>query len=819
MIVKLSKWLGGLFLLLTVCFLLLQLWIDRHRDEFYLKISTALSKSFDGKIEIGDFGFTPFQGGLGLTFSLDDIRLMDQRYREHGAALLEAGRISVSLNAASVFSDHVKIRTIRVRNGSIKAFVRKDGYSNLHSFSRSEPGASDSADKVGHAFMERIKKVRFENFRVSYVDSLHNKKADVFFRDAIVSLSRERDTWNTGLQGSIFFHGLFLTPGKGGFLVKQETLADLKIRVEPDQKKIRLAPSRLMVAGTHKIALSGEFSYDYKPLRWFMNFDTRDIPMAKALRLLPQKIERDVSRFKVLPVVSAEVTVNDSSGTGKPVVHVAFQTDTFHYDFPFGQLTRLKASGVFTNQANVALPPSNSNSMIKASKIDGFFETLPIKSDLLVSNFEKPEAVLKCSLSADPASLNKLFDPKRYRVNDGSLHLNLVYKGNMKKLYDGDKDRINGKIVGEVRIRNASLSYHPQKVNLTHLNSRVFFDQEQIVIRELSVNDSKNVLKINGRVKDLLLALVGSKIQPRAEVNIDIPNWQLNWLQVLLDKQPTPSPTGNSMYKLSKLADDVIDNMEIVGNLRSDFLRYNRFTGRDLRGNIVISNKGISLNYLNMKAFGGSLELSGALVEPSDSLQYPQVNLNGKIVDTRVQSVFYSFNNFGQDMITDRNIKGTLSSDFRLDALLNKDATLVDSSMHGNLNFNLINGSIIDFKPFLKVKKMFFKTRSLEHVQFAPIRNEVEVRGNEVIVKPMEIESNVITLFLEGIYSFGDKTDLMVQIPFSNLKKRDKGYRLTKHDPKALKSLYLRAVQESGEVTIKLDPSLTQLRNKAVNRR
>ncbi len=815
MIVKLLKWSGVSLLVLAGSFFLLRFWIDSHRPEFYRKVSKALHKNFDGEIEIGDFGFTPFRGGPGLTFSLYRVRITDPQFHTHGTPSLAADVISVSLSPASLFSDRIRIKSVRLTNGTLHVFRRKDGYSNLGSFVRSRSGNRAQGDRAAR---ERIRKIHFENIRLTYSDSLREKKMDVFLRASVLSLSRKGDLWEGDLQGSILFYGLYFNPDKGGFLVNQETLADFKMSLDSREKKIKLNRSRLLVAGHHQIEMSGQFAYGYRPLRWNMDFDTRDIPLDKALRLLPRKIEKEVSGFRILPVMSGKVAVSDTAGTKHTTVDISFKTDTFRYDFPFGKLNRLKAEGTFTNRKDRSLPPGNSNSMIRASRIDGFFESLPISTSLVLTDFDKPQATLKCSLSADPASLNKLFDPKRYRVSDGSLHLNLVYKGDMHKLYDEKADRINGSIAGEISIRNAALSYYPQKVRLRELNSHIVFDQEQIVVKSLSVNDTKNTLHITGKVNDLLLALCGSRVHPRAEVNIHIPDWQLNWLEVLLDKQPAPGAAESSGYKLSRLADEAIENMEIVGNLRSDRLQYHKFSARNLRGQMEISGRGISLNHLYMHAFGGTVELDGALEEPADSAGHSRVHLNGRIEDTRVHSVFHSFNNFGQKTITDQNIKGRLTSDFKLNALLNKDASLVDSSMYGHLSFSLVDGSIVNFKPFLKVKKMFFRTRSLENVKFAPIANSVEIRGNEVIVKPMEIESNVITLFVEGIYSFADKTDIVVQIPFSNLKKRDPDYRFVKHDPKALKSLYLRAVEEDGEVNIKLDQAVTEKRNKAVNK-
>jgi hypothetical protein len=126
--------------------------------------------------------------------------------------------------------------------------------------------------------------------------------------------------------------------------------------------------------------------------------------------------------------------------------------------------------------------------------------------------------------------------------------------------------------------------------------------------------------------------------------------------------------------------------------------------------------------------------------------------------------------------------------------------------MRGLLRIDLTNGYIINFEPFMKMKKLIFKKRNFERVKFAPIRNDFKLVGQEVEIAPMEIESNVLTLYIDGIYSFGNKTDINIQIPLSNLKKRDSTYVLDPHNPekKDGSKIFLRAIDENGEVNIKL---------------
>ena len=73
----------------------------------------------------------------------------------------------------------------------------------------------------------------------------------------------------------------------------------------------------------------------------------------------------------------------------------------------------------------------------------------------------------------------------------------------------------------------------------------------------------------------------------------------------------------------------------------------------------------------------------------------------------------------------------------------------------------------------------------------------------------MEVESTVVTMFIEGRYDLKDSSDLSIQIPLSNLKKRDQDIppENVGVDSKVGPSVYLRVKPDkTGKNTISYDP-------------
>lgn len=66
----------------------------------------------------------------------------------------------------------------------------------------------------------------------------------------------------------------------------------------------------------------------------------------------------------------------------------------------------------------------------------------------------------------------------------------------------------------------------------------------------------------------------------------------------------------------------------------------------------------------------------------------------------------------------------------------------------------------------------------------------------------MKVASTVLTFYVGGTYSFRDKTDLLVQIPLTNLKRNRTEAEVESLDGN---NLLIRAVDERGSIRLKYD--------------
>ena len=790
---------GSLVLLLTG----VGFWIYHNQDSLFVRLKELVNDRIDGTLEVRDFKFAPFQDGIGFTFSLIDVKLKDKYFDQHNTHLIDAGLINVTLETTSLLVGKVKIHSVKLANGRMSIFRRKDGFSNLSVFaSPKKDSTTAKAPKTGA--LENLDEIIFKEFKVQYVDSLKEKSYAVDFHEFTNKVDQKDHIWHVNAKGHSFFKGLTFDTDKGTFLENQEVVLNLDLTFDEEAKKLTVNPSDLLVQTQDKILLSGVVDFNENAKTIKLDFVVKEIPLANARKLLTQHLSTILTRIKIEPIVTAQVHLNAKIGEPKPQVDINFDARAFEYKLRVGLLKDLSTQGTFTNHADDKLPTGDANTRIVGNNIHGFFESIPITGSIVINDLDKTLAEIDCTLEASPASLNDLLDPERYKVNKGKAVMKITYKGDIKEMFNKTTRKLNGLLYGSVSLQELAFTYIPQKVKIENIRGDVAFTGEEVRIPSIQIFDGINNLYINGNIVGLMPYLYTENSPLKAIVNIKIPDWELNWLRVLLnlDRNRAKRPT-NARFTLSTLVDKAIDNIEIEANLEAKRFKYNRITAQNMKGKITLSTKKIQLHHFSLNAFGGTFQVAGSLDNLSSS-KPTQMNIQAKLLNTNVKSVFSAFNNFGQYSITDRNINGKLTSTIKISAELKNDVSLVQNSIDGYLTVDLRDAEIVDFDPFLKIKKMIFKSRPLEHVQLAPIVQDFVIKGKEVEVKKMQIESNVITFFLDGVYSFGDKTDLNIQIPLSNLRKRDSTYQFKEYDPESIGSnIFLKAVDENGKLNIK----------------
>jgi hypothetical protein len=83
----------------------------------------------------------------------------------------------------------------------------------------------------------------------------------------------------------------------------------------------------------------------------------------------------------------------------------------------------------------------------------------------------------------------------------------------------------------------------------------------------------------------------------------------------------------------------------------------------------------------------------------------------------------------------------------------------------------LKHGKLLNFDPVRNVGKFVFPFRDMNTIEFDNLKGDFAVAGEKITIAPMQINSSVLNMDLQGVYSFGAGTQLYVDVPLRNPKK------------------------------------------------
>ncbi|MBA4140299.1 MAG: hypothetical protein H0X70_07300, partial [Segetibacter sp.] len=233
---------------------------------------------------------------------------------------------------------------------------------------------------------------------------------------------------------------------------------------------------------------------------------------------------------------------------------------------------------------------------------------------------------------------------------------------------------------------------------------------------------------------------------------------------------------------------------------------YKRFIGHNVNASVTLLEDSYNLNKVSLQHGGGSMQIDGSLRGTNEYYQEAKVKVNMDNVD--INKVLYAFNNFGQDAIKSDNIQGKFTTTINVRMDIDRQLKKTPANIEGNVDFSLKNGALINFQPIQKLQNFLFKNRDFKDIRFAELKDRLDLKDGDIKINRMEIQSTALSMFVEGVYSLKGNTDISIQVPLSNLKKRSVDYNPenTGADAKGGTSVFVRGQPgPDGNIKFKYD--------------
>jgi hypothetical protein len=805
---------AALVLLLLVLYSCLSIYVSSNKASLIKKMEMEVKNLTGGDASIGDLSVSVFNNFPFLSIKLNKVEVKDSMFTTHGHRFFYAEKLFLRLNPLKLIVAKIAINKLEVDNAGFYLYTDSLGYTNAYLLqSKSKPTATTEKTPSTQQLLYRI---AINNTSITINDRVKNKLFDIQVHELDVKTTIKDSLYHFQVKESILVRSLAFNTSIGSYLTNHSLEGSYALYYSPSKKELGFDDIAINIS-KQPFHIAGQFSFG-EVQTFALQVSTKNILVDFAKTLLTQKTGKGISLVGVKGPVDVAASLNGSLKGGNPLIVAKWSTQKNTITTPLISFDNCSFNGSYTNEVVAGQARNDENSSVAIHGFKGDWQGLTMASDsMLISNLTVPVLAADLHASIKVTQLNALLQTDAMSLTAGDGSIDMYYKGPFDHI-----SPINASLNGRIKIRNGNILMQSSQANLSNCNASIRFVNADVVIDSLTCTIHNDPIFIKGEARNALALLGDAAGNIELLLNMNAPVLHIDQLSSILyrklpaRKKSTATRSGN-LAKTAQKIDNLLSSGNIHVNMDAGKIVYRRFEARNAKVEISINENAWSLDKASLMHGTGSMLVTGKVTEQADGRF--ALNSAMKMKDVDAQKVWYEFEDFGMPALTHKNIKGILSVNANVSMGLDRAGNFNMKTLKGDADFSIKKGELINFKPLQDVHVFLFKNRDFANVSFAEIKDGISFANDVVTISPMEINSTALTLFVEGFYGLSGKTDISIQLPLSNLKKKKKDYKPENTGKSGGMSVFLRAqTADDGTIKIKYDP-LKRFRKTATSKK
>jgi len=423
----------------------------------------------------------------------------------------------------------------------------------------------------------------------------------------------------------------------------------------------------------------------------------------------------------------------------------------------------------------------------------GFGKNNTVKGRAHFRNPETPTVDAHFKTRMKFSQLGKFLTSEFIEMKEGYFKMDLDYKAPLFDTLNAENYLLRAEVAGEAEIVNGKIFYNYRGFSFDNIYSHFSFDEKAIFFRDVDLEVNGNRLLGNGQCLDFFPFFILKNRRTNIELDIASPRFDFGGFtaphglgkdtvlakvneiverKIENENLITIDTTENVLEKTGSLIDQLLDQGSMELTTTCDEIVYNNFIAKSLEGKISLQTDSVQLNNIKMDLADGIFQIDGVL---SNVAKYePKVEVSVLMKENNVREIFRQFENFGQEQLIYKNLKGKASANIDFKADINSNYSILPETMNGDISFNLTGGQLIDVGALKKVSGFLFRKRQMDNILIDTLKTSMHIRGSDMYVDNFFLHSSSFDFGVEGIYSLGEtnNTRILFTVPISNLYRR-----------------------------------------------
>lgn len=725
---RVLKYVGIAFAVFFLVFLIAAVTIPYvYKDDIMQFATEKLGKQVKADISLSTVDISLLGGFPDISIQFNDVcaKSTDTFNKTEFAGLpidtaLYAEKVFLSFNLMDFLFGNYVVQQVIVHDAIVNVCRDKKGNHNW--------GFSIESDTTGEDMFVELSKIRFKNTLLRYNDTKLNVSASEWF---------DKIHFSGKFQGDDFFVDVFaaFTNRKFAYEKKEyfpNSVFKCDVSLLRDSStyivnKLQLnTPVGLFLSdGTVSLLPKDEYLLDLN-----VNVESK---VTDLLSVMPHSISDSLAPYKLLANIFLEGKLNGKiTEKTKPsfICNVACTKGSMVFEktkFSIATKGELKAKDL--SKLNTYEYVSSATSIRSGSS------SAELKN-LSVTDFEKLKFSIDGRLTLDIDDVAYLQKIEGYGLS-GQFDGTFSGKGTFDDVKNFSHETFKRMpIEADLRCNNFRVSAPDDSpYDFDDVSGHFVFSNGSISADSVKGNLREQPFSLQGKASDFISYLFFDGIDTHCNLNCTIESINLMPFYEHYEKYLSSSESTGYFLGLIRFETN-----------RLDFEPYHLTNAATV---IRFTRDGIELSDINAQTMQGKLsDCSVKLIDlPGGKTRCVASGTVGKM---SAREIFATFDNFDQTVVTDKQIDGSLSGDFKVDAVLDDEYNPIYSTVDALAQVVIEDGSMTNVETLVEIGKKLKIKEDFSNVSFSTLKNTIRLKDDTLYIPDMHIKSNAFELTFAG---------------------------------------------------------------------
>lgn len=733
-----------LFLIVTVIVVSGSVSVYLYKDRLIQRFIEEMNQSINTPVHVDNLDISLWKYFPYISVDLNNVKI-EESYEWSDAPLLTAKKIALSFHPIEIINGNYTVKQLHISEAMLAIKIDRKGINNFSIFKSNTASGNTTFD---------ISKVTFQNVEMTYEDLQADKILHFSTRQLAASLDVINNVYYITAKGDAKSHHIIFS---GNTFLKDVSLnANTKVKYNSQSKQVSIAPSAIEVYNSD-FRLSGSYELSNSDIDISLSNDQTNLQTIIAL--IPDRYTTGLNKYNSKGEGFFELKLKGNFNNNNfPSINIDFglsNASIFHPDFST-ELDSVSLTGNYQSPNFMKL----TNTSLSLSNVTGRLGSHPFSSSIAIKNFNNPFIDLNFKGNLEINMLLNFYPNNEIDSASGIIASDITLKGSINDLEKKSTVK-NVKTSGELDLQDVSFLHKASNIPFDNLNGILIFNNNDLALTNFSGKIGSSDFLLNGIFKNFA-AFVLLDNQPLG-IEADLSSTLID-LDELLSGNFTSTQSETEAYSFS-----ISSNLQLKFNCDIEQLKFRRFLGNNLRGDLLVKNQVAATNNISVKTMDGNLSLTGSADASTDSVfVYSEVELNKIALD----QLFFVFENFKQDFLVDSHLKGSANATISAFLAFDKHLNFNAKELVSDVSATITNGELNNFEPMQNLSD-YLDGEELSALRFSELQNDIHIENETIYIPKMEINSNATNITIGGTHTFDQHINYNVVAPLNNRKKID----------------------------------------------